>query len=128
MTSEQETLTRLVAGALDDGLTYRALERKAVDPETGYRPARATIWKVVKGQSIQLTPELVRAIAAGLGVPATRAQRAAAFQYAGYVPQDVDGATVLRDADAPDVDLAAERDIVARWDKDAGEQRNLRRS
>lgn len=123
MTSQHETLTQLVASAIDDGLTYRALETKAIDPQTGYKPGRTTIWKVANGQKIHLTPELVRAIAAGLSVSPTRAAEAAAVQYAGYVPQTVNGATVLRDVDAPKSDLGPERDLVDQWDREAEAER-----
>jgi hypothetical protein len=119
MNTEHETLTQLVADALRGGLTYRALESKAVDPVTGYHPSRATLWKISKGQDIQLTPSLVRAVAASLGVSPERAQRAAAVQYAGYLPIDVGGATVLRERGAPESGLTRERAVVERWDKGA---------
>lgn len=125
MTSDHETLTQLVADALDDGLTYRTLEAKAIDPETGYKPGRTTIWKVANGQKVHLSPELVRAIAAGLSVPPTRAQAAAALQYAGYAPRALNGATVLRELDAPESDMEPERSVVEQWDKEEAERGNL---
>jgi hypothetical protein len=115
--TEHETLTDLVAEALGNGLTYRAFEDAAVDPTSGYRPGRSTLWKLSKGQTILISPELVLAVAHGLGVSPERAQRAAAVQYAGYYsPTPVDGATVLRDPDAPDAPLHPERALVADWD------------
>jgi hypothetical protein len=120
MPTEHETLTTLVATALDNGLTYRVLEDRAVDPETGYHPARATLWKIAKGQDVQLTPALVRAVAAAIGVTPSRAQLAAAVQYAGYSPTPTSGGVVLRGAGAPPTDLAAERAVIQRWDKEEG--------
>lgn len=116
MTSDPETLTQLVVAALEGGLTYRALESRAVDPETGYKPSRATLWKVAKGQEIILTPKLVQAVAAAIGVSPERAQRAAAVQYAGYTPVGADGGTVLRETDAPASDLTPERSLIKEWD------------
>lgn len=126
MTSQHETLTQLVAGAIDDGLTYRSLEAKAIDPQTGYKPGRTTIWKVAHGEKVHLTPELVRAIAAGLSVSPARAAEAAAVQYAGYVPQVVSGATAVRHSQASASNLEPERNLVDQWDKEADAERNRR--
>lgn len=124
MTSQHETLTELVAGALADGLTYRAFHERAVDPKTGYRPSLDTLHKVSKAKSIRLTPDLVRAIAAGLRMDPLRAQRAAAFQYAGFPATTVDGGQVLREADSPDVPLTAERALIQDWDEQEAESCN----
>lgn len=125
MTSQPETLTQLVADALADGLTYRAFREKAVDPDSDYQPSMDTLHKVSKGKSIRLTPELVRAIAAGLQIAPTRAQRAAAVQYAGYSPTSIgERAAVIRDDDAPDSGLQSERAVVEGWDKEVEELRN----
>ncbi|MFE5159679.1 hypothetical protein ACFRNT_14385 [Streptomyces sp. NPDC056697] len=88
--TEPETLTRLVAERVGEGreITFRAFEAKAVDPETSYRPSRSTVWKVAKGESIKPSPELIRAFAAGLGLPLGRVQAAAARQYIGLVVED----------------------------------------
>lgn len=122
MTTNPETLTQIVADALEDGLTYRALEDNSIDPQTGYRPAKSTLWKVSKGHSVQLSPELVRAIAKGLGIEPLRAARAAAVQYAGYIPEDVAGGTVVRESGAPASDLAAERNLIKLWDDEDSER------
>lgn len=124
MTSQHETLTELVASALADGLTYRAFHERAVDPETGYRPSMDTLHKVSKAKSIRLTPDLVRAIAAGLRVAPLRAQRAAAFQYAGFPATTVDGAQVLRDPDSPAAALEPERALIRDWDEEEAESCN----
>lgn len=118
MTSQHETLTNLVASALADGLTYRAFHERAVDPESDYRPSMATLHKVSEGKSIRLTPELVRAIAAGLRVAPLRAQRAAAIQYAGFPATALDGGQVLREPGSPNVPLEAERALIQDWDKE----------
>lgn len=121
MTSDRETLTKLVADALDDGLTYRALESRAVDHTTGYQAGRTTLWKVANGRNVILTPELVRAIATGLNIAPERAQRAAALQYAGYEEASVAGATVIRESGSPASGLDAERALTERWDEEAAD-------
>jgi len=103
MTSEAiETLTMLVNERVGEGrpMTYRAFEAVAVDPEKGYKPSRSTLWKIGQGESVKLSPELVRAVAAGLGIPPERAQRAAAYQYAGYVATETSRGTVVHEAGA----------------------------
>jgi hypothetical protein len=122
MTRTPETLTDLVAACVGEGrpLTYRLFEARAVDPVTGYRPSKGTLWKVAKDQPIKLSPDLIRAIAAGLGLPPERAQRAAAFQYTGYVATDLDGGTLVHQPAAA-VDLSKAKKILARWDREEQE-------
>lgn len=108
--TESETLTRLVAERVGEGreITFRAFEARAVDPDTGYKPSRSTIWKAAKGESIKPSPELIRAFAAGLNLPLGRVQAAAARQFIGLVVDDPIGVepgaddAVLRVAYSPD--------------------------
>lgn len=85
MTAERETLTDLVGSAVGPGgrWTYVAFQKRAVDPDTGYRPSTGTIQKIKEGQLVKIKPELVRAIAAGLGLPVARVGVAAHTQYIG---------------------------------------------
>lgn len=124
MTQHPETLTQLVLERVSAGLTYRAFARAAVDPKSQYKPGQSTLFKIAKGQPVMLSPELVGAVAAGLGLDLERVARAAAYQYAGYrsVPLE-GGAVVHREAGAPDSSLAREQAVEARWDEEerAGE-------
>jgi len=89
MTQEAETLTQLVADRVGEGreLTYRAFQAKA-RAKGGYQPSVDVLWKVGAGKSFKLSPDLVEAIAAGLDLPLSRVQAAAAFQYTGYVGEE----------------------------------------
>lgn len=120
MTQEPETLTQLVAervGGEGSGLTYRAFERQAVDPKSGYKPGRSTLHKISKGLPVMLSPDLVNAVAAGLGLPPERVQRAAAFQYTGYHPSAPVGAgVVVGGAGATLDDLSKSRALVDGWE------------
>lgn len=120
MTQQAETLKDLVAERVGEGrdMTYRAFEAKAVDPETGYNPSRDVLWKVGTGRPFKLSPELVRAIAAGLGLPRWRVQAAAAYQYTGLVATSVDGGIVLHDATV-EADTPVVRDELERLQKRA---------
>lgn len=120
---EPETLTRLVADCLDGrGLTYRALEDRAVDPVTGYRAGKDTLWKIAHGRDIKVRPEVVRAVAAGLGLPLGRVQAAAAYQYTGHVATPVGPGVAVHTPGARSTALAHE--TVGRWEKEEAEQGN----
>lgn len=119
MTQPAETLTQLVAERVSEsGMTWRQLEGRAVDPETGYRPTKETLRKIAVGVTVKISPELVRAVAAGLSVDPDRAARAAALQYTGYVATNVGSGVVLRDADADDDEMPRARAIVDRWEQE----------
>ena len=124
MTQELETLTDLVAARVGRGkpLTYRRFEELAVDPETGHRPSRDTLWKISHGKPIKVDPAIVRAVAEALSLPPERAQRAAAYQYVGLVATEVAGGLVLHepavDADTSGVEGAV-RQQRERAERDA---------
>lgn len=121
MNTTPETLTDLVAQRVGEGrtLTYRAFEERAVDPQTGYRPSKGTLWKVAHDHPVKPSPDLIRAIAAGLGLAPERVQRAAAYQYTGYVATELRGGTVLSQPDTP-VDYSRPEAVFARWDEEEG--------
>jgi hypothetical protein len=88
---EAETLTQLVydaAGTRGSGLTYVQLAQRSRDEESGYQPSANLLHKIGTGQEVKLNERLVRAIAAGLGLPVRRVQAAAARQYLGFEAVD----------------------------------------
>ncbi|MFD6531542.1 hypothetical protein [Streptomyces sp. NPDC060184] len=90
MPDQTEALTRLVQEHVGEGrdLTIRAFAQQAVDPETGTTVSKSTAGNLVTGHRIKITPEVLRAIAAGLGVPVADVQAAAMAQYVGVVVDD----------------------------------------
>lgn len=125
MSKEPETLTRLVADRVGDGrelMSYRAFERRAVDPDSGYQPSRNTIWKIRHGKPVNVDPHLVGAIAAGLGLPPERVQAAAAYQYTGYVASRVAGGVAVHEPGRKPGPRAEE--TISRWDKEEAERGN----
>jgi hypothetical protein len=86
-------LTQLVKEHAGEGrpLTLREFAERAVDPETGTTISKSTAGNLVTGSRIKITPEVLAAIAAGLGVPLRRVQAAAAEQYVGLVLDDPAG-------------------------------------
>ena len=93
----QVTLSQLVAAAVAEGLTYKQLHERAVDPESGFHPAQTTLHKLSRGESVMVKPELVRAVAAGLDLPVGVVARAAALQFTGYIVDDPIGASDVDD-------------------------------
>jgi len=118
------TLRDLVGGGVAEGreMTYRALEDKAQDPVTGYRPSRDLLWKVGTGQSFRLTPEngpkLVRAIAAGLGLEDRYVQAAAAYQFAGYVAVELETGRAVLKRGAQLGSAPKARGVLKRWERE----------
>lgn len=90
MAEHDDALTRLVQQHVGRGmrLTFRAFEELAVDPETGRRISKSTAENIAKGHQIKLTPEIVRAVAAGLGLELQDVREAAIRQYVGMVADD----------------------------------------
>lgn len=90
MPDQDDALTRLVQEHVGRGrrLTFRAFEEQAVDPLTGRRISKSTAENVVKGHQIKVTPEVLRAIAAGIEVHPDRVRAAAIRQYIGIVVTD----------------------------------------
>lgn len=104
MPEHDDALTRLVQEHVGRGrrLTFRAFEEQAVDPLTQRRISKSTAENVAKGHQIKVTPEVLRAIAAGIGVDLGRVRIAAIRQYIGIEVTDPfdtppgDDDTVLR--------------------------------
>lgn len=66
------------------GLSYQALAAVAVDPTTGTKASSGWLHRLETGEPvIAPSPELLAAIAAGLGLPKAGLQEAAAAQFFG---------------------------------------------
>lgn len=130
MTSDgPETLTSLVAATLtqEGGPdTVDTLWPRCVDPETGYQPSRTTVWKFAsyaRAETAKISPKLIRAIAAGLGLNVERVQAAAAYQYTGYVASPLAGGTAVH---MPGVDASSLPKSQAIMDAWAEEESQVR--
>ncbi|MFH9977902.1 hypothetical protein ACH4ND_01315 [Streptomyces sp. NPDC017179] len=64
---------------------------KAIDPDTGYQPSTGLIGKMIRDEPPKVTPELVGAIAVGLGLPRTIVAAAAHLQLIGYEETELKG-------------------------------------
>lgn len=125
MPDHSDALTRLVQEHVGAGraLTIRDFAQAAVDPKSGTSISKSTAGNLVQGHSVKITPEVLGAIAAGLGVPLAQVQLAAMRQYVGVVVDDPfdadpgDDDTVVRVAHDPDLsaeDMPTVRAFVER--------------
>lgn len=90
MPDQNDALTRLVQEHVGRGrrLTVRAFEEQAVDPVSGRRLSKSLAGNIVQGHQIKVTPEVLRAIAAGIGESLSTVRAAAIEQYIGIEVTD----------------------------------------
>ncbi|MET9955651.1 helix-turn-helix transcriptional regulator [Streptomyces sp. NPDC006339] len=110
MPDQTDALTRLVQEHVGEGraLSVRAFAQRAVDPKSGTRISKSTVGNLVQGHRIKIGPEVLAAIATGLGVPLSVVQAAAMQQYLGVVVDDPFGTP------------AGDEDVVVRVAHEAG--------
>ncbi|MFR9796184.1 hypothetical protein ACL02U_09815 [Streptomyces sp. MS06] len=103
-------------------ISVAAFTKKAKDPETGYQPSNGLVGKIVRGQSYGVTPELVGAIAAGLGLPRAVVAAAAHLQLIGYEEADLEGGAPAALMRRLGVEPGApERAVAEKWAAETGE-------
>lgn len=82
MPEQAPTLRELIQEVLNSGVTYRQLEDRAVDDETGKRASRSIFFDIANGKLDRMPYEHhLRAIAAGLRAPYESVRRAAIAQW-----------------------------------------------
>ncbi|MFF0293177.1 hypothetical protein ACFYST_08300 [Kitasatospora sp. NPDC004614] len=86
---ESTPFTDMVRDAVaGEGVTYRSLAEKAIDPQTKQALTHNVLWKIAHGESVKISPWIVRAVAAAVGRTEREVQIAAAEQYVGLVAGD----------------------------------------
>ncbi len=121
MAEQRDALTELVQQHVgthtgSQKLTITAFQKKAIEAESGYQPSTGLVGKIVAGQPYTITPKLVGAIAAGLGIPREIVGAAAHLQLIGYTQgelQEGHPAKLLQRIGARPGE--AERTIAKRW-------------
>lgn len=100
-TREAETLAQLVSDQAGKGkrYTFEQLANRSVDPESSYKPSPNLLWTIGSGKSVKMKPELIRALAAGLGLPPKRVADAAHRQFLGWYSSDPSVQVEQRDVD-----------------------------
>lgn len=109
MPEQHPTLRDMIQAVLDEGITYRQLETRALDEHTGKTASKDMFNNIVTGKVDRIPYDYhLRAIAAGLGVSYERVRRAAINQWLPAEEDPVDA--VINEWIPPEVDLAeAER-------------------
>lgn len=86
-TRDTETLADLInarAGKRSGKpLSFDDLSDLCIDPDTRYKPSGSYLWKIAQGEDVKVNQSLIRALTAGLGLPAARVEAAAHRQYIG---------------------------------------------
>ncbi|MFJ2249396.1 hypothetical protein ACIQGT_40210 [Streptomyces sp. NPDC093108] len=122
MPEQRNALTELVQANVGAGrrMSTRDFAAVAVDPETNWSPGKSLVGKIIAGQGYNITPQLVSAIAVGLGLQREIVAAAAHLQTIGYtVDELVDGApaVLIRTLDSEAGPKA--RAVAERWDAEA---------
>lgn len=107
-TRDTETLAQLVSEQAGEGkrYTFKELANRSVDPESGYSPSPNLVWTIASGKSVKLNKELVRALAAGLGLPPQRVADAAHRQFLGwYSSEPSDEVTAVEEGEEEGEDV-----------------------
>lgn len=83
MPEQSPTLLRdMIQEALDNGVTYRELEARAVDPQTGKTASRSVFFDTVSGKLDRMPYDYhLRAVATALRAPYETVRRAAIAQW-----------------------------------------------
>ncbi|WP_078607354.1 hypothetical protein [Streptomyces flavidovirens] len=120
MPEQRDALTELICQHVGTGKRWstRTFAEVAVDPATGWAPSKSLVGKIVKGQSYDITPELVSAVAVGLGLPREVVAAAAHFQVIGYTASELAGeapATVLHEIGQRPENMPKSRAVAERW-------------
>ncbi len=82
MPEQPPTLRDMVQAALDAGQTYKQLEKRAIDPQTGQKASLALLNDIARGKLSRMPYDYhLRAIAAALQSPYDVVRRAAIAQW-----------------------------------------------
>lgn len=122
MPEQRDALTELVAANVGRGKRWstRAFAEIAVDRETGWSPSKSLVGKIINPKdSYDITPQLVSAIAEGLGLPRAVVGAAAHLQLIGYTKSELAGgapAMLLRELGNQSSDTPKSRAVAEGWD------------
>lgn len=121
MPEQRDALTELVQGSVGRGrrMSTREFAAAAVDAESGWSPGKSLVAKIVSGQNYVITPQLVSAVAVGLGLPREIVAAAAHLQTIGYAIEELTKgapAKLIRTLDAEGAPGPKARAVAERWD------------
>ncbi|MFI8191319.1 hypothetical protein ACIF8T_21290 [Streptomyces sp. NPDC085946] len=112
MVQQRDALTELVKCHVGEGrrMTTREFAAAAVDPQTGWSPSKSLVGNIIAGMNYKVTPQLVSAVSAGLGVKRQIVAVAAHFQAIGYTEQELQAGAAAELLQVIDAELAPAAD------------------
>lgn len=123
MPQQRNALTELVRQHVGEGrrMSTRDFAAAAVDPETDWSPSKSLVAKIIGGQGYNITPQLVSAIAAGLGLDREIVAAAAHLQVIGYTAAELSKgapAKLIRVIGAEGESTEKAQAVADRWDRE----------
>lgn len=124
MPQQRDALTELVKANVGTGRRWstREFAAVAVDPESGWAPSKSLVAKIIAGGGYDITPQLVSAVAAALGLDREIVAAAAHLQVIGYTDDELSGgapAKLIRALGAEGDSDGKAREIAERWEREA---------
>lgn len=121
MPQQRDALTEIVRQHVGAGrrMSTREFAAVAVDPESGWSPSKSLVAKIIGGQGYDVTPQLVSAVAAGLGLDREIVAAAAHLQVIGYTAGELTkgpAAQLIRVIGAEPGSDDKARAVAERWD------------
>lgn len=123
MPQQRNALTELVRQHVGDErrMSTREFAAAAVDPDTEWSPSKSLVAKIIAGQGYNITPQLVSAVAAGLGLDREIVAAAAHLQVIGYTEAELSNgapAKLIRVIGTDAGDDSKAREIAQRWEQE----------
>lgn len=123
MPQQRDALTELVKAHVGAGrrMSTREFAVAAVDPASGWSPSKSLVAKIIGGGGYAITPQLVSAVAEGLGLDREIVAAAAHLQVIGYTETELTRgapAKLIRVIGAEGGPDDKERAIAERWESE----------
>ncbi|MCX4969353.1 hypothetical protein OHA98_41750 [Streptomyces sp. NBC_00654] len=121
MPQQRDALTELVKAHVgrDRRMSTREFSAVAVDPDTGWSPSKSLTAKIIGDQGYDITPQLVGAVAIGLGLDREIVAAAAHLQVIGYTDAELSAgapARLIRAIGAEGESTDKAQAVADRWD------------
>ncbi|RRQ79678.1 hypothetical protein CQW39_09445 [Streptomyces griseofuscus] len=103
-------------------MSTREFAAAAVDPDSGWTPSKSLVAKIIGGHGYNVTPQLVSAIAEGIGVAREVVAAAAHLQVIGYTSVELAKgapATLIRMIGSGGESTEKAQAVAERWDAEA---------
>jgi hypothetical protein len=121
MPQQRDALTELVKAHVgrDRRMSTREFSAVAVDPDTEWSPSKSLVAKIIGDQGYDITPQLVGAVAIGLGLDREVVAAAAHLQVIGYTDAELSAgapAQLIRIIGAEGEPTDKAQAVADRWD------------